>query len=331
MISRSSRTAAYSALLFVGLGIWGFAQTPAATNIVGGRGGTQFSDTLTFGGARVFEVHIYSGEFVDSLQMIYLLPDGRTQPSSRRGGSGGRQNIFRLDSDEYIVGLSGRYGNYIDSIRIHTNKRVSPLYGGAGGSQEYRINVAPGNHAVGFAGRAGNHLDAVGLLYAPIYVAVTRTETYGGRGGVPFSDTDIPLGANISEVRIYAGNNIDGIQTVYTLQDGRIMEGPMRGGTGGRRDVFRLDPGEYIIGISGRYGNYVDSLTLRTNKRTSQIFGGRGGDRDYQIDVPSGTQALGFTGRAGKYLDAIGLNYAPVSAAGRDQQWRRPQRFRVQD
>lgn len=37
------------------------------------------------------------------------------------------------DEDEYLIGVSGRAGWYVDSLRFHTNKRVSAVYGGAGG------------------------------------------------------------------------------------------------------------------------------------------------------------------------------------------------------
>jgi hypothetical protein len=53
----------------------------------------------------------------------------------------------------------------------------------------------------------------------------------------------------------------------------------------------------------------VDSFRIHTNRRTSQVFGGRGGDRDFRIDVPDGNRATGFTGRSGEYVDAIGLTY----------------------
>ena len=330
MSSKSLCTVIVLALSIVGLGLWGFGQTPAATNIAGGRGGSQFADTGISYDARVSEVHIYSGAAVDSVQMLYTYSDGRTQFSTRHGGSGGQQNIFRLDSDEYIVGLSGRYGDYLDSIRIHTNKRTSPLYGGSGGNLDYRVDVASGNYAVGFTGRSGNYIDAIGLLFVPIYVPSSEAGIYGGRGGTPFSDTNIPQGARISEVRVYAGQYVDGIQAVYTLPDGRALEGPVHGGTSGGRNVFRLDSGEYIVGISGRYGDVVDSLALRTNRRTSQAFGGRGGDRNFTFQVPAGNQAIGFMGRAGRYLDAIGLNYTPIRGSYRGPQQRRFYRFRVQ-
>ncbi len=317
------------ALAAAGVTLCGFTQSSGTTSIAGGQGGSTFSDTAIPYDARVAEVHVYAGEMVDAVQLVYIYENGRTQPSVRHGGPGGRQNVFRLDSDEYIVGISGRYGKYIDSLQIHTNKRISPLYGGRGGDRDFRIDVPSGNYAVGFAGRSGEYMDAVGLVYIPFYTPASLRGVYGGGGGAAFSDTNIPQGARISEVRVYSGNFVDGIQAVYILPDGRTYEGQFHGNRGGRASVFRLDPDEYITGISGRYGDYIDSLTLRTNKRTSPAYGGRGGRRDFSVELPSGYMAIGFSGRAGKYLDAIGLNSAPLSPAFRSPQRQKNGRFRV--
>jgi hypothetical protein len=148
-----------------------FATVPAApaqieqTAIAGGRGGSAFSDRDVPAGARIAEVNVRAGERIDAVQVIYTLPDGRSQEGARHGGMGGNAYVFRLDSDEYITGLSGRYGEMIDSLRIHTNKRVSQPFGGSGGNRDFRVDVPAGNRAVGFAGRSGKLLDAVGLTY----------------------------------------------------------------------------------------------------------------------------------------------------------------------
>ena len=301
----------------------GFTQQPAATEILGGPGGSSFSDSELQPGARILEVHVRSGDRVDSVQMLISSPDGRTVMSPKRGGSGGRLNIFRVNRDEYITGVSGRYGDYIDSIRIHTNKRTSALFGGPGGNRDFRVEVPAGNQAVGFAGQAGDYLDAVGLIFASIQTADVgqTTRLAGGRGGSAFLDRDVPPGAGIAEVRVQSGDRIDGIQAVYVLPDGRYVEGERHGGSGGQSGVFRLDSDEYITGLSGRCGDHIDSMVIHTNKRTSQMFGGRGGQSDFRIDIPPGTQAVGFAGRAGDYVDAIGLTYGE-----RDTWRRRPSR-----
>ncbi len=314
------------ALFYIGLQLMVFGQTPAATAVMGGRGGNPFTDSGIPYGGRVSEVHVFSGDYIDAVQMVYTLANGQIQAASRHGGTGGRQNIFRLDSDEYIVGLSGRYGEYLDSIQIHTNKRTSPLYGGDGGRQDYQVSVPSQNYAVGFSGRSGKYLDALGLIYIPIpRPQANQDGYYGGGGGNPFADPAMPSGARISAVRVYSGEYVDGIQLVYTLANGRTSEGALHGNRGGRRNDFNLNSDEYIIGLSGRYGRYVDSLSIRTNKRTSPAYGGRGGDRDFSVQAGTGNMVTGFSGRSGKYLDAIDINQAPISSS-----YRRPGRFRIQ-
>ncbi len=282
------------------------------TDIAGGRGGGGFSDPEPQPGTRVAEVHVRSGDHVDSVQMLLALPDGRTIMTPRHGGSGGRLDIFRLDPGEYVTGLSGRCGDVIDSLRIQTNRRTSQLFGGRGGDRDFVIGVPAGTQAVGFTGRAGDFLDAVGLAYATIrQVQGQQTTLAGGRGGSAFADSDVPLRARIVEVRVRYGDRIDSVQAVYLTSDGNTVEGARRGGRGGTEGRFRLDADEYIIGLSGRCGDQVDSLRIHTNKRTSEVFGGRGG-RDFHIEVPGGTQATGFAGRAGQFLDAIGLTYGSL-------------------
>jgi hypothetical protein len=319
---------AFLLVLLIGTGLMGFAQRPGETVISGGQGGFEFADRDIPSGSRVLEIHVFSGKYVDAIQMTYVLPDSREMMGPRYGGNGGRESIFHIDSDEYVVGISGRYGDYIDSLQIQTNKRKSPLWGGSGGVREYRINVPAGNQAVGFTGRAAKYLDAIGLVYMPIRMQqVSQTTIAGGGGGNEFSDADIPLGARISEVRIRHAKYVDAIQAVYILKDGSILEGPLHGGRGGSLSVFRLDSDEYINGISGRCGLYVDSISIQTNKRSSQTFGGRGGERNFRISLPEGNQAIGFVGRAAKYLDAIALNYTLIE---RQSQRRRWNRFRVE-
>ncbi len=311
MMSKAvSRTILLLAAVVLALGAPGFGQTISQTNVVGGSGGNAFQDTSFPSGARVSEIRISAGNFIDAVQLVYVTPDGRTATSTLRGGSGGNVNTFRLDSGEYITGISGRHGRNIDSLRIHTNKRTSPVYGGSGGAQDYRIDIPSGNQAVGFIGRAGRYIDAIGLAYAQNYQPIAgQSKIAGGSGGSGFMDNEIPWGARLTEIRVHAGRYIDGIQAVYTLPDGGIFEAPFHGGTGGTRTVFRLDANEYVIGISGRHGDYIDSLQIHTNTRTSPQYGKSGGRSEFRIDIPSGNQAVGLIGRAGRYLDAIGLSY----------------------
>ena len=301
-------------------GGWALAQQAPTTEIVGGPGGNAFLDAQPAQGARVVEVQVRSGDHVDSMQLVYALYDGRTVMGPRHGGSGGGLSVFHLDADEYLLGISGRSGSYVDSIQFQTNKRTSPVFGGRGGDRDFRVDVPENAQVTGLAGRSGKYLDAIGLSFAYVRHGgfsgfgsapqPGQTSLAGGSGGTAFFDDEVPAGAAIAEVRIQSGEFVDSVQMSYILPDGRSFEAARHGGAGGQAEVFRLDPGEFIVAISGRCGTYVDSLRIHTNRRTSMLFGGRGGDRDYRIDVPDGNQATGFMGRSGSYIDAIGLTYA---------------------
>ncbi len=155
----------------------------------------------------------------------------------------------------------------------------------------------------------------------------SSSTAYGGAGGNAYEDIDnrVPANSRIREIRIRNGLYIDGIQFIYELPDGTSVDGPYHGGTGGLpMPPFILDFDEYITNISGTYGDYVNTLVITTNKRTSEEYGGHDytppaqshlvGPNSFSIDVPAADptysmQVAGLVGRAGEYVDAIGLTF----------------------
>lgn len=134
----------------------------------------------------------------------------------------------------------------------------------------------------------------------------------GGYGGKYFSDQNVcgqfsSDNRRLVEVRIRSGVYIDAIQTVYVNMAGQKFVSPWHGGAGGRLSVFKLAPGEYITRISGKYGKYIDSLQIVTNKGSIKGWGGTGGAGNYIYAAPPGSRIHGFFGRSGKYLDAVGV------------------------
>jgi hypothetical protein len=129
----------------------------------------------------------------------------------------------------------------------------------------------------------------------------------GGTGGGEFTDDYIGDTSKVVEIRVSHGRVIEGIQIAYEMSDGTRHPLRMHGGAGGPLEVFTLHRDEYITGIGGRYGDFVDSLQIRTNKQRTTHFGGNGGTADYVYEAPEGTEIVGFCGRSGDVIDAIGV------------------------
>lgn len=131
----------------------------------GGRGGVEFIDAAFPPNSRVYEVQIRSGAFIDSIQIIHKTPQGVEHAFPKHGGEGGTLNIFTLGDNEHIIAISGRYGEFIDSLRIHTDlPRSSPTYGGPGGEADFNYEAPDGTEIAGFYGRAGDLIDAIGVV-----------------------------------------------------------------------------------------------------------------------------------------------------------------------
>ena len=123
------------------------AQQANATDVVGGPGGRAFLDPDVEPGARVVEVQVHSGEFVDSVQLVYMLGDGRTVAGPLHGGPGGQLGVFRLDPDEYLTGASGPRGRL---HRFHTISDQQADFTGI--RRERRAARIPRGCAVEYAG-----------------------------------------------------------------------------------------------------------------------------------------------------------------------------------
>nr|5AV7_A Chain A, Lectin [Calystegia sepium]5AV7_B Chain B, Lectin [Calystegia sepium]5AV7_C Chain C, Lectin [Calystegia sepium]5AV7_D Chain D, Lectin [Calystegia sepium] len=86
-------------------------------------------------------------------------------------GGGGPDSItgtemVNIGTDEYLTGISGTFGIYLDnnvlrSITFTTNLKAHGPYGQKVGTPFSSANVV-GNEIVGFLGRSGYYVDAIG-------------------------------------------------------------------------------------------------------------------------------------------------------------------------
>ena len=132
----------------------------------------------------------------------------------------------------------------------------------------------------------------------------------GGSGGR--FRIDAAAGAQkVIAVLISAGVLIDFIQLMVYQNNSPQVLAP-HGGDGGHFTAFVLANDEYLTGFTGWYGLYLDSITLHTNKRTSQRFGGHGGEREYAIHANSGEQIVGLLSHSENFVHAIGAIIIPA-------------------
>jgi Jacalin-like lectin domain len=136
----------------------------------------------------------------------------------------------------------------------------------------------------------------------------------GGDGGSPFEDV-APAGARIAGLIIRSGgprNVVVAIQVYYVSPTGQVTFGDRHGGGAGDEENISLQAGEFFTQISGRYGQFLDSLTVETSggpngPRRFGRFGGLGGSEDYEFPEVNGQEIIGFFGRAGTLVDALGV------------------------
>ena len=133
-------------------------------NPIGGSGGTLRKDPVD-GVEKVIAVLISAGFLIDFLQFI-VRQNGIPQALVQHGGDSGHFTPFVLADDEYLTGITGRYGLYIDSITLYTNRRISPRFGGRGGEREYAIHANAGEQIVGLWCRSDSYIDAIGAITA---------------------------------------------------------------------------------------------------------------------------------------------------------------------
>ena len=184
-------------------------------------------------------------------------------------------------------------------------------------------------------------------------MAEAISELAGGDGGEEIQGFVVPAGAKISAVSLLTGLYVDTLDIAYQGEGGaEVRLGPV-GGFGGISHVFELGEGEYLTGISGRNGVYIDSIRFHTNLRTSDTFGGPFGAAELCAPRPGGQPDCGIRGprrlvyrcarhrhaaaarcaqgtrtRAAKAEKVVTAEKAPKAAKQRSLRQRRPWRSR---
>jgi hypothetical protein len=132
---------------------------------VGDPGGTLRKDQAE-GVTKTLAVLVSAGMLIDYIQLLAYC-DSEPLALTGHGGDGGHFTPFVLARDEYLTGITGWYGAYINSLTLHTNHRSSRQFGGRGGEREFSIQAGPGEQIVGLICRAETFVHAIGAILAP--------------------------------------------------------------------------------------------------------------------------------------------------------------------
>ncbi|PCK07589.1 MAG: hypothetical protein COA42_13465 [Alteromonadaceae bacterium] len=130
----------------------------------GDAGGSEFQIDNAAKNARITQVTIRSGDYIDGITLAWS--DGN---SEEIGGHGGEVNSVELEKDEYLVGIDGKAGRYVDQITLYTNHRTLGPYGGKGGDLDFSYKVSGNDDGVevtGLWGRSGDYVDAIGCIFS---------------------------------------------------------------------------------------------------------------------------------------------------------------------
>jgi hypothetical protein len=164
--------APWIAILWIGVAAAQIYQGPS-----GGSGGNPFDDWAATGGrtdlSAIYLVQDSSGKILCIAAGYGAGPNRKIYPGHgsscdkiTKPPNLGTPN-YALAPDEYIIGISGKYGSRVDQLRFYTNHSTQPWVGDKGGNAVFGYSAPHGQMIVAFTGRSDGGLVAIGVMYAP--------------------------------------------------------------------------------------------------------------------------------------------------------------------
>jgi hypothetical protein len=133
----------------------------------------------------------------------------------------------------------------------------------------------------------------------------------------PWAD-DLTNVRRIAGVNFHTGSLVDGVQTVYDLNNDTQRTSPWHGES--RKELrpdksFKLEPGDEIAGIEVGFDNTVDHLIFWTKDGRRYPPAGQqyGGEKAKFTKLFNQPRIRGFYGMAAHYLDAFGVRYLELT------------------
>ena len=134
--------------------------------------------------------------------------------------------------------------------------------------------------------------------------------------------------SSICQIKVWSRDYIHGLQFTYVVNGEHVSTPAYLGKVHTTQNTLKIhhSDGEYIVGITGTYKEWLETLTIITNRR-SHTFGGNVDNRvekwapagtkvkptQFSCAVPAGHRVVGFEGGYGVHVHNIGVFYQPVS------------------
>jgi len=111
----------------------------------------------------------------------------------------------------------------------------------------------------------------------------------------------------IRQIKLYGAQYVHGLQVSYEITGSSPLEIGYQNNNLTER-VLNFETGEFIIEVSGRAGDFIDQLEIKTNLGRTICVGGTGGV-PFRLAVPYNSQIVGFFGGVGGCLHTLGIFY----------------------
>jgi hypothetical protein len=140
-----------------------------------------------------------------------------------------------------------------------------------------------------------------------------------------FLDTALPR-SSVCAITVWGLDFIQGLQVTYFLEGQHVVTPPRMAAVHIASQTVKIHHcnGEYIVGVEGTVGKWINSLAITTNQRTV-TFGGATGNESTSVPsspvsatpftcaVPEGHRVVAFQGGYGIHLYQLGVLSQPIT------------------
>jgi hypothetical protein len=117
-------------------------------------------------------MYIKEGNYVDSIEVWWLDPQGNYHYSGRAGGQGGFGRNIPIGPNVTIAAAVGRSGSMLDGIEflgsdgevVRAQDGVG-YFGGAAGGYPWGPDQIPGKIIAGFETHSGKYVDRIAMIF----------------------------------------------------------------------------------------------------------------------------------------------------------------------